>query len=237
MSNRKNIKVEAILDRIQLRLGMMKNSTGWLTERPRVKGELATVASLIDHDFPDRWRFVPNIILEPKAFSMYEDDEGVTAYYTPDDCDVFRIESISVKYANLWTPLDRGISQAMRDAYLPGTPYFTSWDVMECGDIEVWPHPTNDLPVRASYYRLPTDYMNEQSYIDIDPELLVLGTLSSCAPMYRRPDVEAIMAQFNTHIGNIRSEQLNGMRFVKGGRVRGTGTPDAADRVYQVPRL
>lgn len=226
-----------LLDDIQLELGMMQDSAGWNAQRPVVLRKLRTAASLLDEDFRDRLRFVPNVLLEGASLGNYDEPEALTAYTVPEDCDPQKIDSLSVQWSGLWHVVPQGISQTMRDNAYQASSTYLAWDVIECGQIEVWPHPTEFLPVRISYYRKPNDYTDDTGCVDMDPTLLNLMTLDQCAPIYARGDVDSINRKLNRHMGNVRYKQLHNQRFFSGkGPFRG-GTPDSADVIYLYPNL
>jgi len=229
------MKVEQLLDTIQQRLGMMKGSVGWETQRPIVMGMVDTTAALLDDDFRDRLRYVPNIMLCPAQVGKYDDAETVTSYKVPSDCDPFYIDALSVQWSGVWYPLTRGINQSMRDDAYQATTTYYAWDIMECGEIEVLPHPVEAHPVRISYTRKPSNYQDEDSYTDMDDQLLIMLTLDTAIPFYGRPDGEVNNRHLNRHLGNIRAKQINGKRFFKGQSPAGRGTPGAADLIYAYP--
>ena len=229
------MKTADLLDDIQYELGMFKDSAGWNAQRPVVLRKLKTAADLLDEDFRDRLRFVPNVPIEVAQTGSYDDPETITTYRVPDDCDPQKIDSLSVQWSGLWHPLRQGITQMMRDdAYQASTTYI-AWDVIECGEIEVWPHPTTPHPIRISYYRNPNDYTDEEGCADMDSTLLNLLTLDQCAPRYLPNDVDSINRKLNRHLGNVRYKQLNNLRFFKGRDPYRGGTPDDADRIYLYP--
>jgi len=229
------MKLTDLLDDIQYELGQFKDSAGWNAQRPVVLRKLKTAVSLLDEDFKDRLKFVPNVLLVNEVIGTYDNPETLTLYKVPADCDPQKIDSLSVQWSGLWHPLRQGITQMMRDdAYQASTTYI-AWDVTECGRIEAWPHPTEAHPIRISYYRKPNDYSNEEGCIDMDAALLNLLTLDQCAPRYIPNDVDSINRKLNRHLGNIRAKQMQNLRFFKGRDNYRGGTPDAADRIYIYP--
>ena len=227
--------ISDLLDDVQYELGQFRDSSGWVSQRPVVLRKLKTAADLLDEDFRDRLRMVPNVLLTPSQIGSYDDPESLTTYKVPADCDPQKIDSLSVQWSGLWHPLRQGITQMMRDdAYQASTTYI-AWDVIECGEIELWPHPVSPHPVRISYYREPNDYTDEEGCADMDHTLLNLLTLDQCVPFYGRPDADSINRKLNRHLGNIRAKQMQNMRFFRGRDNYRGGTPDSADRLYLYP--
>lgn len=229
------MKVSDLMDKIMLRLAMMKDSTGWNTQRIVVLGMLETITALMDKEFRDRLRFVPNVILEPSQRGNYHDGETITTYKLPDDVDPFRIDSLSTLWSGIWHTVPRGISQNMRDNAYAATPTYSAWDIIQGGEVEVWPHPTTMHTVRISYHRRPADYTSEDQCVDMDAQLLLLMTLNTAIPFYGRPDGESNNAMLNKHLGNIKSDQIGGQRFHKAPVAPRAGTPDHADQIYSWP--
>jgi len=229
------MKISDLLDDVQFELGMMEKSLGWDMQRPVVLRKLRTAVSLLDEDFRDRLRLVPNVLLTVAQEGTYDDPETITTYKVPDDCDPQKIDSLSVQWSGLWHPLRQGITQMMRDdAYQASTTYI-AWDVIECGEIELWPHPTTPHPCRISYYRKPNDYSTETGCVDMDSTLLNLLTLDQCIPFFGRPDADSVNRKLNRHLGHIRAKQMQNLRFFKGRDPYRSGTPDSADRIYLYP--
>jgi hypothetical protein len=229
------MRTTELLDDIQYELGMMENSVGWNTQRPVVLRKLRTSADLLEADFRDRLRFVPNVLLKNDTVGNYDDPESLTTYTVPHDCDPQRISSLSVEWTGIWHPIRQGITQQMRDdAYALSTTYI-AWDVTECGRIEAWPNPVEALPLRISYYRKPNDYRDEEGCIDMDATLLNLLTLDQCIPFYKRPDADSVNRKLNRHLGNIRAKQIQNQRFFVGIDDYRGGTPNAADQIYCLP--
>jgi len=229
------MRVTELLDDVMYELDFFKGSVGWDAQRPVILRKLNTAASLLDEDFRNRLRFVPNVLLDNLTIGTYDDPEAITTYKPPADCDPQKIDTLSVQWSGLWHPLRQGITQTMRDdAYQASTTYI-AWDVIECGDIELWPHPTIAHPVRISYYRKPNKYVNEDGCADMDATLLNLLTLDQCAPRFKPSDMDSINRKLNRHLGNIRAKQLQNSRFFKGKDPYRGGTPDDADRIYLYP--
>lgn len=227
--------VTQLLDQIQLRLGMNRDSVGWNTQREVILGMVANSAAMLDADFRDRLRYVPNVLLKPAQQGSYDEAESITTYAIPDDCDPHYIDDLSVKWSSLWHTIPKGITQNMRNYAYASTPTYIAWDVIECGEIEVWPHPTEMHPVRINYTRKPNNYYTEEGCVDMDQELLIMLTLDTAMPHYGR-DPAANNRHLNRHLGNIRAKQLKGLKFnaAQNGRMR-KGSPDYADMVYTVP--
>lgn len=228
--------VADVLDSVQLRLGMTRDSMGWVTQRPVVHDMLVGAVEMLDDAYRDRNRYVPTRLLTPNTQGAYNEPETLTTYRVPENCDPDYIDSLSVLYSGVWTRIPKGITDSMRnDAYSPGAT-FSAWDVIECDEIELWPHVTDDPPsVRISYTRKPIDYTDEDSCLDTDRQLLIMLTLDSAIPFYGRPDAEANNRHLNRHLQSIRAKQLKGLRYTVGaGRNRGN-TPDRADLVYAHP--
>ena len=224
-----------LLDQIQLRLGQNRNSTGWQAQRDVVLAFVANSAALLDEEFRDRLRFVPNVLIEGAQMGEYDKAESITTYKAPDDCDPLRIKNLSVKWSGLWHTLPRGISDNMRNYAYASTPTFIAWDVIECGEIEVWPHPTEFHEIRISYTRKANKYYEEEGCVDMDPELLIMLTLSAALPHYGRDGTKNDM-RLNKHLGNIKAKQLDNVRYNKAhGNKHRQGTPDYADMVYTTP--
>lgn len=229
------MKTKDLLDDIQLELGMMQDSTGWKAQRPVVLRKLKTAVSLLDEDFRDRLRYVPNVLLENASIGTYDEPESITTYNVPADCDPQKIDTLSVQWSGLWHPLRQGITQQMRDDAYQASSTYIAWDVIECGQIEAWPHPVSAHPIRISYYRRPNGYQDETGCIDMDATLLNLMTLDQCAPIYARNDADSINRKLNRHMGNIRAKQLQNTRFLARPDPYRRGTPDSADRIYLYP--
>lgn len=226
-----------VLDAAQLRLGMMKDSLGWNTQRPVVLQFLHSAVQLLEADFADRLRYRPNVLIEPLEVGRYDNPESITAYELPDGADAFHIEKVSALYSGIWHTLERGITQDMRDTPFSPGDTFTRWDIVDGPALELWPNPGRPHRVRLSYYVTPMDILtaDEACPVDMDPELLVLMTLNQAAPYFGRPDTESIRNHLNAYLANKRSEQLKGLRFVKGDRRRLARTPDDLDLAYLYP--
>ena len=234
------MRVKDLLDDVMFELEFMENSDGWRAQRPVILRKLKTAADLLDEDFRDRLRFVPNVLLEIAQTGTYDEPESITTYKVPEDCDPQHIDALSTEWSGLWHPLPQGISQAMRDDAYQASPTYIAWDVIECGEIEVWPHPDASAHrLRISYYRNTNDYSTEEGCVDMDSTLLNLMTLDQCVPKYgnkSRDEIASINRKLNRHIGNIRAKQLQNKRFSKvDRRFRIDGSPDAADRIYLYP--
>jgi hypothetical protein len=229
--------VTELLDTIQRRCGQMQDSIGWTTQRAVIKDFVASAAAMIDNDFRDRLRYVPNKLLVVATEGSYENPEDITSYTVPADCDPNYIDDLSVLWSGIWFPINRGITQSMRDDAYTTTNTFLAWDVIECGDIELWPHPEDTQQVRISYTRKPNSYLEETGCVDMDSQLLIMLTLDSVLPFYGRDakDIDANNRHLNRYIGNIRAKQLNGKRFRKQTSSR-PGSPDHADLIYRFPR-
>ena len=182
-------------------------------------------------------RYVPNVLLVKSQLGDYSDPESITTYKAPADCDPTRIDALSVLWSGIWHTLKRGISQDMRDDAFSATTTFLAWDVIECGDIELWPHPVEEHQVRISYTRSPNAYQDEAGCTDMDEQLLIMLTLDTAIPFYGRPDADMNNRHLNRHLGNIRAKQLHGKRFFMNTLGPKAGTPDHADIVYAYPRV
>ena len=228
--------VKDLMDTIQYRLGQQKDSTGWVAQRPIIMGMIQTTVAMLDNEFRYRLRYVPNVLLEPATKSTYEDHEGISSYHPPPDCDPAWITDLSALWSGIWHHVPKGITQSMRDNAYTANPTFSGWDIIECGEIEVWPHPTDFHKVRVSYTRLPIDYTDEDQCVDMDAQLLIMLTLDTAIPFYGRPDAEMNNRHLNRHLGNIKAKQLTGVRYSKNQvGVPKPGTPDWADQIYGWP--
>ena len=231
--------VKTLLDTIQLRVGQLPDSTAWQVQRPQVLTMVHTSLAMLDNEFRDRLRYVPNVLLEPAMRSTYEDHEGISAYHPPPDCDPAWITDLSALWSGIWHNVPKGITQSMRNNAYVANPTFSGWDIIECGQIEVWPHPTEYHKIRVSYTRAPSSYLEDDDCVDMDFQLLLMLTLDIALPRYKLPADEQAMnnRHLNRHLGNIRAKHLNGYRFNKS-QVRGTNnpnSPDAADAIYSWP--
>lgn len=228
-------KVSDVLDSIQLRLGMLKNSDGWLLNRPIVHDYLKGAVDLLYNDYRDELLLVPNRLLTPKEVGSYDEPESVSTFEVPDECDPQRIVNLSVQYSGDWHVIDRGISDWMRASAHTAQHTYTAWDVIECGEIEVWPHTVTPMPVRATFYRKPIDYSNEDECIDMNPELLILMTLEPANDHYGRPGTEGNNRRLNRHLGNLKAKQYGNQRFFKNGGMNRGPVPDDGDEIYRWP--
>ena len=227
-----SMTVTQALDSMQLRLGMNRNSVGWDTQREVVLAFMSNSAALLDEEFRDRLRYTPSVLLKPAQKGHYDDAETISSYYPPEDAD--RIESLSVEWSGLWHTLPKGITSSMRNYAYASTPTYIAWDIIEGGEIEVWPHPTEMHPVRVAYHRKANSYYEELGCLDMDPELLMMMTLSTALPHYGRDGSKNDM-RLNKHLGNIKAKQMISLRYNKARVAARGGTPDAADSIYTVP--
>jgi len=218
-----------------MRLGMTPGSAGWIAQRPVVQDMLITSVDMLDDAFRDRLRFVPNRLLTPLALGEYDLLETVTAYKVPDDCEPHYIENLSTLWSGVWHTVPKGITDSMRNCAYAFSGTYDAWDIIECGEIELWPHSGEALSCRISYTRKPIDYTDESECIDMDRQLLILLTLDTAIPYYNRPDADATNRHLNRHMMAIKAKQLRGLKYNKRQRGRVGGTPDAADRLYAYP--
>lgn len=136
---------------------------------------------------------------------------GSVWYDLPEDCDLERIESVSVLYGNTWLSLREGIDLAHRNHATPGTPcrYEIRWNESSTAawpvQVELYPVPVLDGMLRIEYQRtcLPFTADNHEASIPTGP--LFLHALTNAKLHYRQPDGPAYAKQLEAMLTALRA--------------------------------
>lgn len=147
---------------------------------------------------------------------------GATLYDIPDNAppdDFKEIRLLTLEGDASYPQLVRGITHAMR-AYTERrrpTHYEIRRGTSEQPQIEVWPEPDADYPIRMEYFMRPTKFEDDDDRATVDGELVFLHALTAAKAHYRQPDAEAISAQLNALLSKLKTKQHQGRRYFKHG--------------------
>lgn len=126
----------------------------------------------------------------------------------PDEIHPDRVDSISIKYSNVWTPpLERGISAEMYTSQdREGVP--THWDMNNASgtaQIEFWPQTDTTYDYRVFGTAPLGAFTNDADRTTIDSDLVVVHALTGAKLHYRHPDA----AYYQQQLIELMSDQKN----------------------------
>lgn len=165
------------------------------------------------------------------SFGFIERDEQLLKdqrYYAFDpDIDFDRISRASVKFGDIWYPMQAGISPEHynvfdSDAGEASTPAMR-WQHYEGNQFEVWPIPSEDgqsLRFRA-IKQLPPLLAPADTAV-LDDNLIVLFAAAELLGRSKAADAPAKLAQATSHFNKLKGNSNKNDRFIFGGGM-GTG--------------
>lgn len=162
---------------------------------------------------------------------------GLTLYDIPDDAppdDFQEIRLLTLEQDASYPELVRGLTHAMR-AYTERrrpTHYEIRRGTSGQPQIEVWPEPDADYPIRMEYFRRPAAFDDDADRATVNGELVFLHALVAAKAHYRQPDAEAISAQLNALLAKEKAKQHRGRRYFK----RGFNSARSSTPIHIPPR-
>jgi hypothetical protein len=162
---------------------------------------------------------------------------GSVWYDLPADCDLERIESVSILYGGSWLPLVQGIELRHRNFSTPGTPsrYDVRWNASATGawkvQVELHPVPSQDGTLRVEYQRTCLRFTEDNDEASIPTGPLFLHALTNAKMHYRQPDGPAYAKQLEAMLTELKGRHRRAT-VVSPRRVRPMLDEDA---VYNFP--
>lgn len=162
------------------------------------------------------------------SFGFIERDEPLfkdQRYYTFDpDIDYDRISLASVKWGDIWRPVQAGITPDLfnafdSDAGETSTPVMR-WQHYEGNQFEVWPVPSEpgqNLRFRA-IKKLPP-LLSPSDTAVLDDNLIVLFAAAELLGRSKAADAPAKLAQATSHYNKLKGNSNKSDRFIFGGGV------------------
>jgi hypothetical protein len=149
--------------------------------------------------------------------------EGQRYYSPPDDVKVDRIQTLAVRNASAWMPLENGISDGNYAAFdsdldARGDPA-QRWRIVEDEDgdeaIEIWPIPNTDFDsvtlegkVRVVGIRNLNPFVAESDTADLDDRLLVLHCAAEMLAAAGAKDAQLKLDQATKHYAKLRGNMV-----------------------------
>lgn len=162
---------------------------------------------------------------------------GSIWYDLPADCDLERIESVSILYGGSWLPLTQGIELRHRNFSTPGTPsrYDVRWNASAASgwkvQLEIHPEPSQDGTIRVEYQRTCLPFVADNDVASIPTGPLFLHALTNAKLHYRQPDGPAYAKQLEAMLTELKGRHRRAT-VVSPRRVRPMLDEDA---VYNFP--
>lgn len=124
-------------------------------------------------------------------------------YDFPEDCNVERILSMSIKYSGRYIPLTEGITLADRSS--PASHIPQKYERRD--QYELWPVPqSNDLIIRIEYIKT-LDPLNLDSHrTSLPSEIVYLHALSNAKAHYRQPDAQTYASQLDALLSRLKAK-------------------------------
>lgn len=114
-------------------------------------------------------------------------------YDYPVDCNVDRIQTISVLYAGQYIPLLEGIELSDRGIHSVG---IVPAKYERRDQIELWPVPKSaDLTLRIEYIKTLGALVQNSDRVSLSPQAIYLHALSNAKAHYRQPDADKYAGQ------------------------------------------
>lgn len=162
---------------------------------------------------------------------------GSVWYDLPADCDLERIERVSILYGGSWLPLAEGIELHHRNFATPATPsrYEIRWNAAATGEwkvqVELHPEPSEDGRLRIDYQRTCLPFAADDDTASIPTGPLFLHALTNAKLHYRQPDGPQYAQQLEAMLMELKGRHRR-RTVVTPRRVRRTLDEDA---VYHFP--
>lgn len=143
---------------------------------------------------------------------------GMVLFDVPDDCDPERIEEIrplTLEGDAAYPALKHGIGAVRRAIDSPAVPtrYEIRIGTSSKPQIELWPEPDADYPLRLEYYIRIGRFEDDGDRLTIPEEIVFLHALAVAKAHYNQKGAEALAAQMNSLLAKYRAKQHKGRRY------------------------
>ena len=162
------------------------------------------------------------------SFGFIERDEPLIKnerYYAFDnDIDYDRISMASVKWGDIWRPMQAGITPELfntfdSDAGETSTPAMR-WQHYEGNQFEVWPVPSeNGQTLRFRAIKKLPPLLSPSDTAVLDDNLIVLFSAAELLGRSKAADAPAKLSQATSHYNKLKGNSNKGDRFIFGGGV------------------
>jgi len=116
-------------------------------------------------------------------------------YDYPVDCNIDRIQTVSVLYTSEYIPLQEGILLTDRGLHSTG---IVPLKYERRDQIELWPVPKSaNMTLRIEYIKMLGALVQNSDRVSISPQAIYLHALSNAKSHYRQPDADKYAAQLD----------------------------------------
>lgn len=149
-------------------------------------------------------------------------------YDYPPDCNVERINSISVYWGGVYNPLKEGIELQHRSSNVGTVP--CRYERRE--QLEVWPVPqSTDYKLRFEYIKTLNPLVNNSDRTSLPSEIVNLYALANAKAHYRQPDADQYANQLNVVLSRLKSKHRSRSVWTRSEKVASPYDSVSSDQV------
>ena len=122
-------------------------------------------------------------------------------YDYPADCNIERIQSISIQWGGQWHELHEGID--IQDRSYPSSTIPLKYERRD--QYELWPVPQALYPIRIEYIKQLKPFSANNDRCTLPSEIVFLHALANAKKHYRQPDADTYASQLDTLLSRLKA--------------------------------
>lgn len=137
--------------------------------------------------------------------AVYERPTGTNQqfYDYPADCNIERVNKISVNWGGRYLELTQGIENSDRSFNPAGVP--AKYEMRE--QLEVWPIPSSaNYILRFDYIKTLAPLVNNSDRVSLPSEIVFLHALSNAKSHYRQADAQTYASQLDSMLNKLKAQ-------------------------------
>ena len=139
-------------------------------------------------------------------------------YDYPTNCNIERINSISVNWSGQWHPLTEGID--IEDRSFPSSTIPLKFERRD--QYELWPVPQAQYAMRVEYVKQLGRFIEDGDRCSLPSEIVFLHALSNAKQHYRQPDAGTYANQLDTMMTRLKARNRRNTTY---SRTQGERSP------------